>query len=209
MELTRERAVRRGEADVVEPGDDDKGPGGGAVVGGSRREDGEHDGRNDEEETVGEVAADHPPATADFVDDDDADHLGEQGKHRRDTLVLERVVGIDADLAEDGRAARGLAMSVNSSFERGSVPVVLDGGNTSHLDRSLDSADQQQATERALVGEEFSVRLSGILVLVDDRVADLLVFRLHPGVRLVAVGVELGESTKASIWLAVVDEPSV
>ena len=46
-------------------------------------------------------------------------------------------------------------------------------------------------------------------MLVDDRVAVLLVFRLHPGVRLVAVRVELGESAKASIGLAVVDEPSV
>ena len=45
-------------------------------------------------------------------------------------------------------------------------------------------------------------------MFVVDRVAELVVLGSHPGILLVAVGVEFGERFEALLGLAVVDEPS-
>jgi hypothetical protein len=102
--FTGEGTVGRGEADVIEPGYSDEGPGGGGVSGGAGREDGEHYGGDGEEEAVGEVAADHGPSTADFVDGGDADHLSDEGEDRGYALILEGVFFVDAHLVEDDGA---------------------------------------------------------------------------------------------------------
>jgi len=86
--------------------------------------------------------------------------------------------------------------------------VVLDGRNTSHLDRSLDSADEDKATERASALKELDVGLGFLLVLVGDHVLDLIEFSAHEWIVHVAVGVQLGEGPETFFRFAVVDKPS-
>jgi hypothetical protein len=86
--------------------------------------------------------------------------------------------------------------------------VILDRGHSSHLNTSLDSADEHEAAEGGLVLEQLHIRLGSIFVLVLDRVADLVILGAHPSVIFVAVGMEPGKSLETFLGLAVVDEPS-
>lgn len=72
----------------------------------------------------------------------------------------------------------------------------------------MDGDDEQEAAEAGPVAEELEVGLRGILVLVLDRVADLIIFGTHPGVLLIAVRVQSRQRPESLLWLAVVDEPA-
>lgn len=85
--------------------------------------------------------------------------------------------------------------------------VVLDRGNTSHLDRGLDGGCEQEAAEGAAVREQLDIGFSLILMFERDLVANLVELGLDLGVLLVTVRVELGQSAKALISFAMVDEP--
>ena len=86
-------------------------------------------------------------------------------------MILQRLITRDSNLLEDDRG------------------VVLDCGYTSHLNRCLDRASEEQSAERALVGEELDNGFCLMLVLEGDHILDLLELSLHPRVALVAVGV--------------------
>lgn len=190
IQLTRKRSISGREADVVHPGHGNESPAGGRIVGRARRELREHDSGDREEQAVGQVSADHRPSATNLVDEQNAAHLGNQCQHGGNTLVLERVVGADADLREDGRR------------------VVLDRADTSHLNTSLDGTDEYESAEGRLVLEQLSVGLCGVFVFVCNGVLDLVELGAYPGVVFVAMSVESGERRQSFAGLSVVDEPS-
>lgn len=99
--LTRQWTIGCREADVVKPSHGNESPAGRGIACRSRRENGKHDSRDGEEQAVGQVTTDHRPPTTDLVDEQDTTHLRDQGKNGRNSLVLERAVGVDAHLRED------------------------------------------------------------------------------------------------------------
>lgn len=189
--LTRKRPIRRRETDVIKPSHSNKRPTRRYILRSTRWEPCKHDSGNREEQAIGKIAADHRPPATDLVDEQDTAQLRDQSQYRRDTLVLQRVVRLDAHVRED------------------SWRVVLDRGYAGHLDTSLNGADEHETAEGRLVLEQLHIRLGGVFVLVLDGVADLVVLGAHPGVVFVAVGVQSGESLEAFLGLAVIDEPSV
>jgi hypothetical protein len=95
MLLTRKRSVGRAETDVVKPSNSDEAPACRCVRSRTRREDSQHDGRDGEEQAISQIAADHRPPASHFVDAHNADHLRDQCQDGRDSLVFERVIGVN------------------------------------------------------------------------------------------------------------------
>jgi hypothetical protein len=209
--LTRKRPIRRRKTNIVQPSHRNERPTRRRILRGTRREASKHDRGDREEQAVGQIAADHRPPAADLVDEQDTAHLRYQSQHGGNTLVLQRVVGFDAHVGEDGllrvsivspRHCVGLHPDVTYRA------VVLNSGHASHLHTSLDSADEHETAERRLVLEQLHVRLSSILMLVLDRVADLVVLGAHPRVVFVAVGMQSGESLESFLRLSMINKPS-
>lgn len=86
--------------------------------------------------------------------------------------------------------------------------VLLDGGDTGHLHRGLDSTAEEESSEGGPVREQLDVRLGLILVLIGDAFLDLGVLGLHPGIQLVSMSVELGEGLEALIRAVVINQPT-
>jgi hypothetical protein len=85
---------------------------------------------------------------------------------------------------------------------------LLDGRDTSHLHGSLDSTAQEESSERRPVGEQLNIRLGLVLVLKGDTLLDLGILGLHPGVQLISMSMELGESLEALLRAVVVNQPT-
>ena len=91
-----EGAAGGAKREVVEPGHDDKAPFGAVVGRDTGREFGEEDGGDDEGDHVAKVAENKWTATAEFVDKEHAQQLGDQGDNAVDGLVFQGVVAADA-----------------------------------------------------------------------------------------------------------------
>lgn len=110
--LTRQRPIRRREAKVINPSNNNESPGRRIVVTFSGRELGEQNRGDDERDTIPEIASNHRPSASGVVDEEDTAELSHDGDDRADALVLEGVRPGDSDLGEDVGG------------------VVLDGGDT-------------------------------------------------------------------------------
>lgn len=156
----------------------------------SRRECGQQNRCNDECNTISKVSDNQRPPATKAVDEHHAKELRDERDHGADGLVLQRVLRGDADLAINGHA------------------VILDGTDSSHLDRSLEGTGQKQAAERRLVPEQLGIRLRFVLVLEGDGLLDLVELSPHPHVIHIAVSVQPCESLESFLDASVVDEPS-
>lgn len=85
----------------------------GARVAGCRREFGKQGGGDDEGYAVAEIAADEGPATAEAVDEEDAEELGDEGNDGVDGLVAEGGFAGDTDLLVDVDGVVSGEMSVS------------------------------------------------------------------------------------------------
>lgn len=149
-----------------------------------------HDGGDDKGKHVEQVTPDKRPSTAETINIDDAESLGNQRNDRVDGLILEGISGIDTSL------------SINSNR------VVLNRRNTSHLNRSLKTARDQETTEARNIPEELKIRLGAVGMLVGNAFLNLLDLRADPGIIDVAVGVEAGKGLECFILLTLVHEPA-
>lgn len=84
----------------------------------------------------------------------------------------------------------------------------MDRRYTSHLNRGLDANGKEEAAEGRSVGEQLFVGLGLVVMLERNHVLDLVVLSNDPGIRSVAVRVQLCERTKAFLGVAVIDQPS-
>lgn len=130
-----ERATSERERDVVKPGHEDETPACSVVITTGRGVDRSQDGGNDEENHVGQIGTDQNRSTPSSINDEHATCLGEQGKHTVNTLVFECIGSVDTNMGEEGDG------------------VVLDGRNTGHLDRSLESHAEKKTTETGSMAE--------------------------------------------------------
>jgi hypothetical protein len=72
----------------------------------------------------------------------------------------------------------------------------------------LNSTAEEESPERRAVGEQLDVRLGLVLMLKGDALLNLGILGLHPGIQLVSVSVELGESLKTLLRTVVVNQPT-
>jgi hypothetical protein len=107
MLLTRKRSVSSAETDVVKPSDSDESPARRGIRSRARREDSQHDGRDREEQAVGKVSTDHRPPASDLVNAHYTNHLRDQCQDRRDSLVFQRVVGVNTHGRVNGLSRLG------------------------------------------------------------------------------------------------------
>jgi len=125
----RQRSASATEGEVVYPSHDDEAPLSTKVGGYTRWELGEQSCRDNEGDHVANIAEDQWPATTELVNQHHAKELSDQGDDAVDPLVFECVLTRDADLLVDGNA------------------VVLNCGDTGHLNRSLQSTAQEETSE--------------------------------------------------------------
>lgn len=85
---------------------------------------------------------------------------------------------------------------------------LLDSRYTGHLHGSLNCHAQKQTAERRSILEQLDIGLGLVLMLIGDTLLDLSILSLHPGVILVAVGMESSQGTQALIRAVVVNEPT-
>jgi hypothetical protein len=124
------------------------------------------------------------------IDEKDTEELRNEGDDGRYGLILERLIASDTHFAVDGNG------------------VVLDGRDTRHLHRGLQSTSEKKTAEAGLVLEKFHVRLRFVFVLESKLVLNLLKLGLNPWIGLVAMRVQLGEVSEAFLNTALIDEPS-
>jgi hypothetical protein len=186
----RQRSASRTETEVVHPGNNDKAPSGSLVVAGARRENSQQDGRDDECHHVSEIAENERPATSKVIDEEDTEELRNEGDNGRYCLVLQCLIASNTHLTVDGDG------------------VVLDGRDTCHLHRGLQSTREKETAEAGLVLEKLHVSLRFVFVLESKLVLNLLKLGLNPWVGLVAMGVQLGKVAETLFHTALIYEPS-
>lgn len=71
---------------------------------------------------------------------------------------------------------------------------LLNGGDTGHLHRGLQSTTQEESSEGGSVREQLRIRLGLVFVFIRDALLDLSIFGLDPRVLLVAMCMELRQS---------------
>ena len=92
----------------------------------------EKDGRSRrtyKEETVAQISNNLRPTSTSLINEQHAEKLRNNSNDRTDTLVLERIIGSNTHLLEDGRTE------------------VLNSANASHLCSSLDRTSQKETSE--------------------------------------------------------------
>lgn len=90
----------------------------------------EQNSDDDEGQAVHQISSDQHRSPAELINGQQASELRDEGKDAVDSLVLEGILGRDADLGEYGDRE------------------VLDRRDAGELDRGLDGAGEEQAAER-------------------------------------------------------------
>lgn len=159
----RQRAACEAERDLIEPIDRDKDPSKAVLQTRARcRKLGNGGSDDDPANAVDNVANDKWPSATNSVDESYGARLCQDRENVGYALILECVTRADFQSFVDLRC------------------IILDCRDTSHLNRCLNGGNEEESAEARLVGKKVFVAFCSLLVLMLNRLVDLVVLFLHP-----------------------------
>lgn len=139
---------------------------------------------------ISEISNDKRASPSKFINQQNTQPFSQKSNNIIDSLVLQGVCSRDTNLTID--------------LHR----VILDGGDTGHLDRSLQRTSDEQTSERGSISEEFDIGFGLVLVLIGNALLDLVEFCPDPRVLLIAVCMETSQICESFLGSVMIDQPT-